>query len=131
MNKMKLAFEAVVLFIHLITGAFIGYLHSINETYVVIISSIILYVLTMFILWGIARLKGKYIFFEVESVLHGTIMGVIITIPVIVINLIEHNIPDNFISTYLLTGIGIGLVIGAIYGKLAEIRAKNKLGNKQ
>lgn len=128
---MKLAFETVVLFIHLITGAFIGYLQSINETQVVITSSIILYVLTMFILWGIARLNGKYIFFEVESVLHGTILGVIITMPVIVINLIEHNIPDNFISTYLLTGIGIGLVVGAIYGKFAEIRAKSKLGNKQ
>ena len=131
MNKTKLALEAVVLFIHLITGAFIGYIQSMDESQVVISSSIILYVLTMFILWGIARLKGKYIFFEVESVLHGAIIGVIITIPVIVINLIEHDIPDNFIITYLLTGIGIGLIIGAIYGKFSEIRAKSKLGNKQ
>ncbi len=131
MNKMKLALEIFVLLIHLITGAFIGYINSINEAQVVIISSIILYDLTMFLLWGIARLKGKYIFLEAESVLHGTIIGVIIVIPTIIIGLIKNDFPDNFIVTYLLTGIGIGLIIGAIYGKFSEIRAKSKLGNKQ
>ncbi|MBL8062793.1 MAG: hypothetical protein JNK32_07240 [Anaerolineales bacterium] len=131
MNKVKLAFEALILLMHLFVGVFFGYINSRGEAQVVTMPSIILYALTMFILWGIARLKGKYIFFEVESVLHGTLIGVIITIPVIVINLIEHDIPDNFITTYLLSGIGIGLVIGAIYGKFSEIRAKSKLDNKQ
>jgi hypothetical protein len=119
-----------VLLIHLITGAFIGYLNSINETQVVITSSIFLNILTMFVLWGIARLKGKYLFFEVESVLHGTIIGVIIATTTTTLNVIEGDISNNLITHWLI-GISTGLVIGAGYGKFSEIRAKNKLGNKQ
>ena len=130
MNKMKLTLEIFVLLIHLITGAFIGYLNSINETQVVITSSIFLYTLTMFILWGIARLQGKYLFFEVESVLHGTIIGVIIATTITTLNLIEGDISNNLIAHWLI-GISTGLVIGAVYGKFAEIRVKSKLGNKQ
>lgn len=129
-RTMKLALEIFVLSIHLITGGFIGYINSIGETQIVITSSVILYSLTMFILWGIARLKGKFLFFEIESVLHGTIVGVIIATTVTTLNLIEGNISDNFI-THWLTGISAGLVVGMVYGKFAEIRAKRKLGNKQ
>ena len=130
MNKMKLALEIFVLLIHLISGAFIGYLNSINETQVVTTSSIFLYTLTMFVLWGIARLKGKYLFFEVESVLHGTIIGVIIATTTITLNIIEGDISNNLITHWLI-GIGTGLIIGTIYGKFAEISVKSKIGNKQ
>jgi len=130
MNKMKFRLEIFVLLIHLVTGAFIGYLNSINETQVVTTSSIFLYTLTMFVLWGIARLKGKYLFFEVETVLHGTIIGVIIATTTTTLNIIEGDISNNLITHWLI-GIGTGLIIGAIYGKLAEIRAKSKIGNKQ
>ena len=127
---MKLALEIFVLLIHLISGAFIGYLNSINETQVVTTSSIFLYTLTMFVLWGIARLKGKYLFFEVESVLHGTIIGVIIATTTITLNIIEGDISNNLITHWLI-GIGTGLIIGTIYGKFAEISVKSKIGNKQ
>ena len=127
---MKLALEIFVLLIHLITGAFIGYLNSSNETQVVTTSSIFLYTLTMFVLWGIARLKGKYLFFEVESVLHGTIIGVIIATTTTTVNIIEGDISNNLITHWLIS-IGTGLIIGAIYGKLAEISAKSKIGDKQ
>ena len=130
MNKMKLTLEIFVLLIHLISGAFIGYLNSINETQVVTTSSIFLYTLTMFVLWGIARLKGKYLFFEVESVLHGTIIGVIIATTTITLNIIEGDISNNLITHWLI-GIGTGLIIGTIYGKFAEISVKSKIGNKQ
>ena len=127
---MKLTLEIFVLLIHLITGAFIGYLNSINETQVVITSSIFLYILTMFVLWGIARLKGKYLFFEVESVLHGTIIGVIIATTTTTLNVIEGDISNSLITHWVI-GISTGLVAGAGYGKFSEIRAKNKLGNKK
>ncbi len=130
MKKINLMLEILVLLIHLITGAFIGYLRSINETQVVVSSSIFLYTLDMFILWGIARLKGKYLFFEVESVLHGAIIGVIIATTTTTLNLIEGDISDSFVTHWLI-GISAGLVIGAVYGKFAEIRAKNKVGKKQ
>jgi len=129
MKKINLTLEIVVLLIHLITGAFTGYLRSINETQVAVSSSIILYTSAMFILWGIARLKGKYLFFEVESVLHGTIIGVIIATTTTTLNLIEGDVSENIVTDWLI-GIGTGLVIGAIYGKFAEIRAKSKVGNK-
>ena len=130
MKKINLMLEILVLLIHLITGAFIGYLRSINETQVVVSSSIFLYTLDMFILWGIARLKGKYLFFEVESVLHGAIIGVTIATTTTTLNLIEGDISDSFVTRWLI-GISAGLVIGAVYGKFAEIRAKNKVGKKQ
>lgn len=130
MNKMNLTLEIVVLLIHLIAGAFIGYLRSINETQVVVTSSIFLYTVTMFILWGIARLKGKYLFFEVESVLQGAIIGVVIATTTTTLNFIEGDISDNPIIDWLI-GISTGLVIGVIYGKTAEVRAKNKLSKKQ
>lgn len=125
MNKLKLALEIFVLLIHLITGAFVGYLNSINETQVVATSSIFLFTLTMFILWGIARLKGKYLFFEVESVLHGAIIGVIIATTTTTLNIIEGATTNNLITQWLI-GIGTGLVFGTVYGKIAEIRAKNR-----
>ncbi len=127
---MNLTLEIVVLLIHLIAGAFIGYLRSINETQVVVTSSIFLYTVTMFILWGIARLKGKYLFFEVESVLQGAIIGVVIATTTTTLNFIEGDISDNPIIDWLI-GISTGLVIGVIYGKTAEVRAKNKLSKKQ
>jgi hypothetical protein len=129
MKKINLTLEIVVLLIHLITGAFTGYLRSINETQVAVSSSIILYTSAMFILWGIARLKGKYLFFEVESVLHGTIIGVIIATTTTTLNLIEGDISENIVTPWLIR-IGTGLVIGGIYGKFAEIRTKSKVGNK-
>lgn len=125
MNKLKLALEIFVLLIHLITGAFVGYLNSINETQAVVISSIFINTVTLFILWGIARLKGKYLFFEVESVLHGAIIGVIIATTTTILNIIEGDTANNVIIQWL-TGIGTGLVFGAVYGKTAEIRAKNR-----
>lgn len=125
MNKLKLALEIFVLLIHLITGAFVGYLNSINETQAVVISSIFINTVTLFILWGIARLKGKYLFFEVESVLHGAIIGVIIATTTTILNIIEGDTANNVIIQWL-TGIGTGLVFGAVYGKIAEIRAKNR-----
>lgn len=108
MNKMNLTLEIVVLLIHLIAGAFIGYLRSINETQVVVTSSIFLYTVTMFILWGIARLKGKYLFFEVESVLQGAIIGVVIATTTTTLNFIEGDISDNPIIDWLI-GISTGL----------------------
>jgi len=84
----------------------------------------------MFILWGIARLKGKYLFFEVESVLQGAIIGVVIATTTTTLNFIEGDISDNPIIDWLI-GISTGLVIGVIYGKTAEVRAKNKLSKKQ
>jgi hypothetical protein len=84
----------------------------------------------MVVLWGIARLKGRYLFFEVESVLHGTIIGIIIATTITTLNIIEGDISDNFTAHWLI-GISTGLVIGAVYGKFAEIRAKNKSGKKQ
>lgn len=130
MNKVNFALEAVVLLIHLIAGVFIGYLRSIDEIQVLVSSSIFLYALAMFILWGIARLQGKYLFFEVENILHGAIIGVVVATTTTTLNFIEGDISDNPIIDWLI-GTGTGLVIGAIYGKFAEIRAKNKLGKRQ
>ena len=84
----------------------------------------------MFILWGIARLKEKCLFFEIESVLHGVIIGAIIASTSIVLNILEGDIQATSIAHWLL-GISTGLIVGAILGKFAEHKAKNKQHNKQ
>ena len=76
------------------------------------------------------KLKGKYLFFEIESVLHGTIVGAVLASTFTVLNIIEGDISATSISHWLI-GISTGLITGAIYGKFAEMRVKKKLSIKR
>jgi hypothetical protein len=113
MNSIKLSLEALVLFIHLVTGAFVGYLNSINETQAEITTSILVSTTAMFLLWGMARLQGKYLLFEIESILHGAIAGGILAFSQITMNAMTEEISINPVI-YWVAGISTGLAIGII-----------------